>query len=728
MSDRLLHVSNLTTELGHGERPLRVCDGIGFSIRQGETLALLGESGCGKSMTALTLMRLLPLSGRIVGGSVKLDDTELLSLPEREMRGVRGGRMAMIFQEPQTSLNPVLKVGDQIAEAVRLHRRPSNAQGASPPRPKRRLFGGEAEVAERVVELLRAVGIPDPARRAGEFPHQLSGGMKQRVMIAMALAGDPRLLIADEPTTALDVTIQAQVLQLLKGLQARTGMAVLLITHDLGVVAETADRLAVMYAGQIVEEASVDAFFAAPAHPYSRKLMESVPNASKRRGELAVIPGRVPPLDQPFTGCRFADRCSEVMPACREAPIAWFQPNLEQSVRCLLWAEGAARLREAEASAAVGVVEPSASSPRLETATASRSATGLEAEAEAEALDAARLEAASASSRSAAAPEGHALLATDGLEVHFPIQRGLFRTTVGHVKAVDGVDLRLQAGQTLALVGESGCGKTTVGKAILRLEPPTGGTVRYNGVDLAAIRAGRMRRYRKDLQIIFQDPFASMNPRMLVGDIVGEGLQSLGLEKGRAARRRRVATLLEQVGIGEQAMTRYPHEFSGGQRQRICIARALAVDPKLIVCDEPTSALDVSVQAQILNLLKRLQDELGLSYLFITHDISVVAYLAHEVAVMYLGRIVEQGTAAEVLDEPRHPYTQALLSAVPMMDKAERRQIIRLEGDMPSPAAPPSGCHFHPRCPRAIADCALAYPRPVQLSKTHSARCLRIAA
>ncbi|MCF7979774.1 MAG: ABC transporter ATP-binding protein [Chromatiaceae bacterium] len=678
MSDVLLHVSNLTAELGNSERPVRVCDGVGFSIRRGETLALLGESGCGKSMTALTLMRLLPLSGRIAGGSVQLDDTELLSLTEREMRGVRGGRMAMIFQEPQTSLNPVLKVGDQIAEAVRLHKRLA-----------------KAEVAERVVELLRAVGIPDPARRAGEFPHQLSGGMKQRVMIAMALAGDPELLIADEPTTALDVTIQAQVLQLLKGLQAQTGMAVLLITHDLGVVAETADRLAVMYAGQIVEEASVDAFFAAPAHPYSRKLLESVPSASKRRGELAVIPGRVPPLDQPFSGCRFADRCSQVMPACREAPIAWFQPNPEQQVRCLLWAEGPAQFREGNATAAVGTVEPSLGSAQPETA---------------------------------AAAEGQALLATAGLQVHFPIQRGLFRSTVGYVKAVDGVDLCLKAGQTLALVGESGCGKTTVGKAILRLELPTGGQVRYNGVDLASIRAGQMRRYRKDLQIIFQDPFASMNPRMLVGDIVGEGLQSLGLEKGRAAQRRRVAALLEQVGIGEQAMNRYPHEFSGGQRQRICIARALAVEPKLIVCDEPTSALDVSVQAQILNLLKRLQDDLGLSYLFITHDISVVAYLAHEVAVMYLGRIVEQGTAAEVLDEPRHPYTQALLSAVPMMDKAERRQIIRLEGDMPSPAAPPTGCHFHPRCPQAIADCALTYPQPVQLSKTHSARCLRIEA
>jgi peptide/nickel transport system ATP-binding protein len=671
MSDVLLQVANLTAELGSGERPVRVCDDLGFTIHRGETLALLGESGCGKSMTALALMRLLPLGGRIVSGSVRLAGNELLSLSERAMRRVRGGGMGMIFQEPQTSLNPVLRVGDQIAEAVRLH---------SPLRGPR--------VAERVVALLRAVGIPDPARRAREYPHQLSGGMKQRVMIAMALAGDPQLLIADEPTTALDVTIQAQVLQLLKGLQQETGMAVLLITHDLGVVAETADRLAVMYAGQLVEQASIDAFFAAPAHPYSRKLLESVPSAGKRRGELAVIPGRVPPLDQPFDGCRFADRCSEVMDACRRGAIGWYRPNGEQWARCLLWAES-------NGSAALSA--PAAEAPPA-------------AVSEEAALDAAPL------------------LQIDDLKVHFPIQRGLFRRTVGQVKAVDGVDLALKAGQTLALVGESGCGKTTVGKGILQLESPTGGRVRYAGVDLAAIRAGRMRRYRKDLQIIFQDPFASMNPRMLVGDIVGEGLQSLGLEKGRAARRRRVAELLEQVGIGAQALERYPHEFSGGQRQRICIARALAVEPKVIVCDEPTSALDVSVQAQILNLLKRLQDALGLSYLFITHDISVVAYLAHEVAVMYLGRIVEQGSAREVLDAPRHPYTKALLSAVPSMDRASQREVIRLGGDMPSPSAPPAGCHFHPRCPQAVPDCASAYPAAVGLSTTHRVRCIRVDA
>jgi len=670
-SDVLLRVEGLTTELGgrgRDQRPVRVCDDLGFSIRRGETMALLGESGCGKSMTALSLMRLLPLSGRIVAGSVLLDGTDLLSLPERDMRRVRGGRMGMIFQEPQTSLNPVLTVGAQIAEAVRVHEGRSGSTGM-----------------RRVVELLEAVGIPDPARRAGEYPHQLSGGMKQRVMVAMALAGDPQLLIADEPTTALDVTIQAQVLQLLKGLQRETGMAVLLITHDLGVVAETSDRLAVMYAGQIVEQASSEDFFAGPAHPYSRKLMESVPTAEKRRGELAVIPGRVPPLDQPFHGCRFAARCFRVMGHCPTTEPGWYEAGEGHGVRCLLWEQGRPDFAPIQAPADDETTGP--------------------ADAGDDAAD---------------------LLQVRALQVHFPIQRGLFKRTVGHVKAVDGVELTLRSGRTLALVGESGCGKTTVGKGILQLERPTGGAVRYDGVDLADLRSTRMRRYRKDLQIIFQDPFASMNPRMLVGDIVGEGLQALGIERSRAARQRRVAELLEQVGIGEQAIGRYAHEFSGGQRQRICIARALAVEPKVIICDEPTSALDVSVQAQILNLLKRLQQELGLSYLFITHDLSVVSYLAHEVAVMYLGRIVEQGTTEEVLNDPRHPYTKALLSAVPVVDQDKRRKITRLEGDMPSPAAPPAGCHFHPRCPEALPECSDAYPEARRPADGRVVRCVRV--
>ncbi|NEX20049.1 ABC transporter ATP-binding protein [Thiorhodococcus mannitoliphagus] len=675
MPDPLIQVQSLTTQLGDPSHPLRVVDGLDLHIQAGETFALLGESGCGKSMTALSLMRLLPPSGRIAAGVVRLRDTDLLRLTEAEMRKIRGGRMGMIFQEPQTSLNPVLTVGDQIAEAVRIHEGRSRAQ-----------------VAGRVVELLRAVGIPDPEQRAKEFPHQLSGGMKQRVMIAMALAGDPELLIADEPTTALDVTIQAQVLRLLKDLQRQTGMAVLLITHDLGVVAETADRLAVMYAGHIVETAPVADFFANPAHPYSRKLLESLPAAEKRSGRLAVIPGRVPRLDAVFHGCRFAERCASVMDVCRTRTPAWLEIANGHGARCFLWD-----------SEVAGEVAKAAETPHGAVGTASLSSATT---------DAARSD-----------ERGAPLLSAQGLQVHFPIHHGVLRRVVGHVRAVDGVSIELREGRTLALVGESGCGKTTAGKGILQLIQPTGGSVRYRDQELIGLSNRRMRPFRKDLQIVFQDPFASMNPRMLVGDVIGEGLQALGIAKRRADRMRRVAELLDLVGMDPEAARRYPHEFSGGQRQRICIARALAVEPRIIVCDEPTSALDVSVQAQILNLLKDLQARLGLAYLFITHDLSVVAYLAHEVAVMYLGRVVERGQVDEILDDPRHPYTSALLSAVPVVEQDKRRNVIRLDGDMPSPSHPPSGCYFHPRCPQSFERCPHSYPEEARLSETRVVSC-----
>ena len=672
MTQTLLQVQGLTTQLGDPASPVRVVDELDLVIREGETYALLGESGCGKSMSALSLMRLLPPSGRILGGSVQLAGQELLCLTEREMRSVRGGRLAMIFQEPQTSLNPVLTIGAQIAESVRVR--------------EGRLRAG---VLPRVVELLRAVGIPDPERRVGEYPHQLSGGMKQRVMIAMALAGNPKLLIADEPTTALDVTIQAQVLRLLKDLQRETGMAVLLITHDLGVVAETADRLSVMYAGQIVESATVKDFFAAPLHPYSRRLMASLPTAGKRSDRLAVIPGRVPSLDRLFAGCRFADRCYAVTEQCRAEPPDWTARADGQGVRCHRWQ---CDLNAIPASASLESVP-------------------------------------SGSAANSVLPQGQTpgnLLRVEDLRVHFPIHRGVLRRVIGHVKAVDGISLELYPGRTLALVGESGCGKTTAGKGILQLVPSSGGSVLYRGVDLVGLNHRRMRPFRKDLQIIFQDPYASMNPRMRVGDVIGEGLQALGVERNRTSRQRRVADLLELVGMDPDAANRYPHEFSGGQRQRICIARALAVEPRVIVCDEPTSALDVSVQAQILNLLKDLQDRFGLAYLFITHNISVVAYLAREVAVMYLGRVVERGLVDEVLTDPRHPYTRALLSAVPMVDAHLRRQVIRLEGDMPSPSCPPAGCHFHPRCPQAQDACRSGYPEDTHVSSSHSVRCFRV--
>ncbi len=618
MSETLLRVQGLQTVLYGAGEPVRAVDGIDLEIRRGETFALVGESGSGKSMTALSIMRLLPETGRIAAGKVELEGRDLLALPEAAMRLVRGRRVAMIFQEPATSLNPVLTVGYQIREVLERHTE---------------LEGGTLD--RRVVELIESVGIPEAGRRVGEYPFQLSGGMKQRVMIAMALAGAPDLLIADEPTTALDVTIQAQILELLRSLQQKTGMSMLLITHDLGIVSQMAQRVAVMYAGHLVEVADRDRFFSAPQHPYSRKLFAALPGAARRGGELSVIKGQVPPLTAEFRQCRFAERCDFAWDRCfREAP-GWTAAFPEQRVRCHLREEkGPAGPLDGEAGAA-------------------------------------------AASRADAARPG-TLLSVRDLKVHFPIRKGILRRTAGWVKAVDGVSLEIGAGRTHALVGESGSGKTTVGKAILQLIRPTAGEVVFDGVELTKLRGADLRARRGSFQIIFQDPYSSLNPRMRVADILSEGMSALGVGSGAAARSRRVDELLEQVGLPRDARERYPHEFSGGQRQRIAIARALAVRPRLIVCDEPTSALDVSVQAQILNLLKSLQSELGLSYLFITHNIAVVEYLAHEVSVMYLGRIVEHGPARRVLESPGHPYTQALLSAVPTIEGG--RPVIRLDG------------------------------------------------
>ena len=670
MSASLLQIENLKTWLEDGGVPVRAVDGLSLTLKRGETFALLGESGCGKSMTALSIMRLLPDTGRIVSGEVRLEGLNLLELPEIAMRTVRGRRIAMIFQEPALSLNPVLTVGEQIAEVLYRH---SNLRGD--------------EAKKRILESLDAVGIPDAARCCREYPFQLSGGMKQRVMIAIALAGQPELLIADEPTTALDVTIQAQVLELIRDLQKRTGMAILLITHDLGVVSEMAHKVAVMYAGQIVETAESRDFFANPAHPYSRKLFASLPNANKRSGRLAVIKGTVPPLNRDFQGCRFAERCDFAWSKCREIDPDWSAASRGHAVRCHLYAANAS-------SEELGVRSKEQNIPVREWGNLVSPLT----------------------------PHS-SLLTVKDLKVHFPVHKGLFRRVAGYVKAVDGVTLEIKKGRTLALVGESGCGKTTVGKGILQLVPVTSGSVRYDGTELTQLGRSELRGKRSEFQIIFQDPYASLNPRMRVCEIIEEGMTALGIASSAEERARRVDTLLEQVGLSTEMKQRYPHEFSGGQRQRIAIARALAVNPKLIICDEPTSALDVSVQAQILNLLKELQDKFGLAYLFITHNISVVEYLAHEVAVMYLGRIVETGRMEEVLNHPRHPYTRALLSAVPVIERATKREIIRLEGDLPSPLNPPSGCHFHPRCPDVMPECRETYPQTSRFSGTHSALC-----
>jgi peptide/nickel transport system ATP-binding protein len=664
MSNAAIVVTNLRTAIAGANETVRAVDGVDLSIPPGQTFAIVGESGCGKSMTALSIMRLLPDAARITDGSVTVGGADLLSLPEAAMRNIRGRRVAMIFQEPATSLNPVLTVGRQIEEVLARH---AGMQGPA--------------ARARAIELLESVGLPDAGNRIDDYSFRLSGGMKQRVMIAIALAGDPDVIVADEPTTALDVTIQAQVLDLLKHIQKRRGTAMLLITHDLGVVAAMAHRVAVMYAGEIVEVGERAAFFERPSHPYSRKLFEALPGTAERGTPLSVIPGQVPSLATPFIGCRFADRCDLVHDRCRQAAPAWTTLSPGHTVRCFALESGA------RPPARVIVAAKSVPSP----APADIGATAMP------------------------------LLEVRDLAVHFPIRKGVLKRTVGHVRAVDGVSLTIQSGQTLALVGESGCGKTTVGKSIVRLIPPTAGSIRINGVDLTNLSGSALRARRADFQIIFQDPFASLNPRMRIEDLLSEGMMTLGVEE--VARSARIDVLLDQVGLPKTARGRYPHEFSGGQRQRIAIARALAVNPKLIICDEPTSALDVSVQAQILNVLATLQRELGVAYLFITHNLAVVEYLAHRVAVMYLGRIVEEGEATSVLRAPKHPYTQLLLSAVPRLDGVIRRgEII---GESPSPIAPPPGCHFHPRCIHAREACRISYPPRTTVAgdATHQMAC-----
>jgi peptide/nickel transport system ATP-binding protein len=669
INDRpILEVMDLKTYFRTSDGIARAVDGVSFQVGEGESFALVGESGCGKSVTALSLIQLIPLpSGYVAGGQIVYKGRDLVRIPEKEKRALRGNQISMIFQEPMTSLNPVFTVEQQIAEVLRRHRG---------------LARNEAR-AEALC-MLERVRMPEPGLRLKEYPHQLSGGMKQRVMIAMALACRPGLLIADEPTTALDVTIQEQILALIRDLRNEFGTAVLLITHDLGVVAENADRVGVMYAGRIVEEGSLEQILRTPAHPYTVKLLDSLPSAGKRDEALQTIEGRVPPATDFPAGCRFEPRCHRAMAVCRQIDPSLYTIAQGHKAACVLYDER--RMGRRASPAEVRDRSPAMPSEKD-------------------------------------AGEGSPLVAVRGLKLWFPIRRGLFKRTIGHVRAVDGVDMDMRTARTSALVGESGCGKTTLGKALLQLLRPTGGTVAFGGAALTALPRSALKPYRRRLQIIFQDPFSSLDPRMMVGEILTEGMAAHRLGGSRARRLARAEELLERVGLDPQMACRYPHEFSGGQRQRIAIARCLAVDPEFIVCDEATSALDVSVQAQIINLLKRLQAESDLTYLFITHDLSVVEYLADDVCVMYLGRIVERGRNEEIFGSPMHPYTRALLSAVPRIDPTTGVKKIRLSGDAPSPVHPPSGCHFHPRCPEAMGRCSGAYPAESRFSETHSACC-----
>jgi peptide/nickel transport system ATP-binding protein len=605
----MLQIEELTTDIDIDDGVVRAVDGLALTIERGETFALVGESGCGKSMTALSILRLLPDAGRVSAGRVDVDGTDITQLPESRMRDFRGRRISIIFQEPATSLNPVMTVGRQITEVIERH---TTTRGAA--------------ARAKAIDWLRRVGIPEPERRVGDYPFQMSGGQKQRVMIAIALAAEPDVVIADEPTTALDVTIQAQILDLLAELQRSQQMAMLLITHDLAIVSQMAHRVALMYAGQVVEVAEAKDFFARPLHPYAASLFESLPDASRRGRLLASIPGTVPPLTTRFVGCRFADRCPFVMPSCRVDPLLLTLQGPAHQVRC--------RLYEGQRP---GVpVRERIDAPTL----------------------------------APEGPPGDTVLEVRDYRVWFPIRKGLLKRTVGFVKAVDGVTFSVAAGRTLALVGESGSGKTTVGKAVLQLLRDTAqisGVALLDGQPLRQLHGDQLRLARRAAQIVFQDPFASLNPRMRIHEILEEGVAALRPDIAGSERRRRIGLLLERVGLRADALTRYPHEFSGGQRQRIAIARALAVEPRLIVADEPTSALDVSVQAQILNLLKELQRELSVAYLFITHNFGVVEYLAHEVVVMKDGRIVESGPAEQLLARPTTDYARELLAAVPRL-------------------------------------------------------------
>jgi len=605
----MLEIDDLRVELDADAGPVRAIDGMRLALSRGETFALVGESGCGKSMTALALMRLLPESGRVAGGVVRLDGQDLLALPESRMREVRGGRLSMIFQEPATSLNPVMRVGEQVVEAIEAH---TDLRGAA--------------ARAKAIDWLARVGIPEPERRMADYPFRLSGGQKQRVMIAIALAAEPDYLIADEPTTALDVTIQAQILDLIRDLQRERQLGVLLITHDLAVVSGMAHRVALMYAGQIIEVAPVEEFFAHPRHPYARLLLQALPDAARRGEPLAAIAGMVPPLWLAFSGCRFWPRCDKAMGHCASMRPELTEEGPQHQVRCLLYSHPGDTLPRAPATPRdLPPVPPG---------------------------------------------QGAALLDVRDLRVRFTLKTPLFFRGSRHFDAVAGVSYQLAAGRTLALVGESGCGKTTSGKAIvqlLRRHAQVSGQAVFDGQDLFSLHGAALQRARRSVQIIFQDPFASLNPRMRVADVLEEGLIALRPELDAGQRLARLHQLVDQVGLRRDALQRWPHEFSGGQRQRIAIARALAVEPRLIVCDEPTSALDVSVQAQILNLLRELQREQGLAYLFITHNMGVVEYIADDIAVMQAGRVVEHGNCQQVLARPREDYTRRLLAAVPRL-------------------------------------------------------------
>ena len=664
----LLAVEDLHVRFETSRGTVRAVEGVSYSVNRGEVVAVVGESGCGKSVSALTIMRLLAKSGRVTGGRILLGGRNLLELSDEEMRAVRGHEISMIFQEPMTSLNPVLPIGMQIMEPLLIHLKMS-----------------EQDAQARALELMQQVGITDGERRLSQYPHQLSGGMRQRVMIAIGLACKPKLIIADEPTTALDVTIQAQILELMKNLSRELGIALIIITHNLGIVARYADRVNVMYAANIIEKGTADDIFLKPAHPYTNGLMHSVPRLDEPRGtKLQTIEGLPPDLRMPPQGCRFAPRCPHRLEKC-EQPISLIDLGKGHEARCH-------RVDEI-------------STGKLKVEFPSGGASG-------------------AQSQIGSTP----ILEVKGLKKYFGVKAagaGFFSSEMATVRAVDDVSFSIAQGETLGLVGESGCGKTTVGRVVLRLDEATDGSILFNGTDMTHHSGREMRSLRRKIQVIFQDPYSSLNPRMTVGEIIGEPLKVYSIVPEKKARLDRVGELLSQVGLFPYMAERYPHELSGGQRQRVGIARALALEPSLIVCDEPVSALDVSIQGQVINLLEDLQARLGLTYLFIAHDLAVVRHISDRVAVMYLGKIMELADRDEIYAQPLHPYTKALLDAAPIPDpRVEKARAPRaLRGEIPSPLTPPSGCVFHTRCPIATDVCKQDVPKVRELKAGHLVAC-----
>ncbi|MFE6686945.1 dipeptide ABC transporter ATP-binding protein [Streptomyces sp. NPDC057743] len=665
-ADAVLRIRDLRVDFDGPHGPAPAVRGVDLTLHRGEVLGLVGESGSGKSTVALAAMGLLPDTARTTG-SVTLGGTELVGAGDAALSSLRGRRIGMVFQDPLSALTPVHRVGDQIAEAIRTHH--------DVPR---------AHAHRRAVELLDLVGIPDPAARATAYPHEFSGGMRQRALIAMAIANEPEVLLADEPTTALDVTVQAQVLDVLRTAQRATGAALLLVSHDLGVIAGMADRVAVLYAGRVVETGPATELFATPRMPYTMGLLGAVPRLDENEGvasgvgegastrlprtPLIPIPGSPPAPRELPAGCAFAPRCPLAEDACRTAepellPVGAGPVSGPQHAACIQ------ADRIAERGLTATDVYPQPTTP-------------------------------AAAPASDQGDTSAAVLNVTGLTKTYPVFKGgVFRRRVGSVYAVDGVELDLRRGETLGLVGESGSGKSTALMEILGLTAPEGGTVEVLGRDAGSLDRAARKRLRGEVQIVFQDPLSSLDPRLPVGEIIAEPLRAQGAERSHIAAR--VPELLRLVGLSPEHADRHPHAFSGGQRQRIGIARALSVEPRLLVLDEPVSALDVSVQAGILNLLAELRAALGLSYLFVSHDLSVVRHIADRVSVMYLGRTVEHGPVERVFGAPRHPYTRALLSAVPLPDpvRERRRERILLAGDPPSPTQRPTGCGFRGRCP-----------------------------